>query len=154
MSSFLLIITYYHSLVIVLSVTEAPLEWARLTTRQLLLRAFLTSSCVSFLPQQYLRSPVPTCCDIVSHCNIVMHQLRDISSCQPKITDFKVAVLIHENVLGFLSLLQVTKSRWRIPAEWIYFKPLKIWYMKNLACWSDSYWGDLIIEAKSLSMSS
>ena len=65
----------------------------------------------------------------------------------PKSQIFKSQLLFTSKFLGF-------KSLWRMPAEWTYFRPLKIWYKKNWMWSSDNGWLDLIIYARSVSISS
>ena len=91
--------------------------------------ATLTGFCVGFLSKKDFGCSIPPSSDIISHGDIVMLKLGNISSSEAKVTDFEVAVLIDKDILWFLDMSEIsqpTRSLCSRPAEWMYFMPLKI----------------------------
>ena len=89
----------------------------------------LTGFCIGFLSKKDFGGSIPPSSDIISHGDIVMLKLGNISSSEAKVTDFEVAVLIDKDILWFLDMSEIsqpTRSLCSRPAEWMYFMPLKI----------------------------
>ena len=70
-----------------------------------------------------------------------------LARASPKSQIFRSQLLLTSKFLGF-------KSLWRIPHEWMYFRPRRIWYKKNWICSSLRTWFDFIIWARSVSIKS
>ena len=70
--------------------------------------ATLTGFCVGFLSKKDFGCSIPPSSDIISHGDIVMLKLGNISSSEAKVTDFEVAVLIDKDILGFLDMNEIS----------------------------------------------
>ena len=87
----------------------------------------VNSTRVLRVPQQQFRSPVPP----RRHIRTAGEYFRVNNPGQPKITNFNITILIHQQIPWFLHHQQITRSRCMTLDLCKQFNPSKIWNMKN-----------------------